>query len=202
MKRRGPVCKLCRREGKKLFLKGYRCTTSKCSFERRKYPPGQHGLGRIRLTEYGRRMREKQSARKMFGISERQFRKYFEEASKKRGTTGALLLQFLERRLDNVAFRLGYASSRRAASQLVSHGNVLVNGRKVNIPSFRVKEKMVISLNPKLADKLKSFVLETTPPGWLLRDEADLSGKIVRLPAREDAEQAIEESMIVEYYSK
>jgi small subunit ribosomal protein S4 len=147
-------------------------------------------------------MREKQSARKMFGISERQFRKYFEEASKKKGTTGALLLQFLERRLDNVAFKLGYAMSRRAASQLVSHGNVLVNGRKVNVPSFRVKENMVISIKPKFTEKLKSFVLETTPPGWLLRDEADLSGKIVRLPTREDAEQAIEESMIVEYYSK
>ena len=194
-------CKQCRREGEKLFLKGERCFTKKCAVERRSYPPGQHGQGRKRQTEFGLRLREKQKARRIYGLNERQFRGYFEKASRKVGITGEKLLESLERRLDSVVFRLGFAPSRQAARQLIRHRNVLVNVRKVNIPSYGVKVNDTITLKPKMLERLKEKLKEYTPPAWLLIDE-EFAGKMTRLPSREDTEKLIEESLIVEYYSR
>jgi len=194
-------CRQCRREMDKLFLKGERCFTNKCAVEKRKFPPGQHGAAGARLTEYGRRMREKQKARSIYGLTESQFRGYFEKAAKKAGVTGEKLLEFLERRLDNVVFRLGLASSRQAARQLVRHGNVTVNSKKVNIPSFQVKANDVVVIKPNMLEKMKEKLKEYTPPAWLSLD-ADYNGKIVHMPTRDDTERIIQESLIVEYYSK
>lgn len=194
-------CKQCRREGEKLFLKGDRCLTPKCAVSRRAYPPGPHGEKPTRLTEFGRRMREKQKARRIYGLSEKQFRNYFEQASRAVGVTGLRLLQLLEMRLDNVAYRLGFAPSRQAARQLVRHGFIRVNGRKVNIPSYQAKVGQVVGLRPERLEKIAEKLAELTPPAWL-SFEADKTAKVVGLPTRDDTEKLIEDSAIVEYYSR
>ena len=201
------VCRLCRREGQKLFLKGDRCYTDKCAADRRPYPPGQHGQGRAKTSEYGLQLREKQKAKRYYGILENQFRGYFEMASKRRGKTGENLLSILETRLDNTIYRLGFAMSRAEARQLVLHGHFLVNGRKVNIPSFLVKPGMIISLREKSRnlDKLKSVIEANSsrvPPKWLEYDANALIAKVSTTPMRDDINFPIEEQLIVELYSK
>jgi small subunit ribosomal protein S4 len=206
----GPVCKLCRREGEKLFLKGDRCFTPKCAFERRSYPPGVHGRqGQFRRKEsdYGNQLREKQKVRRLYGVFERQFRRYFQEAQRQKGLTGTNLLTILESRLDNVVYRLGLASSRAQARQLVTHGHFEVNGRKTNIPSFIVSEGDVISVRENsrktnfFKDVAKS-IDEGRVPGWLSLNEAELSGRVVSKPAREHIDVTLNEQLIVEYYSR
>ena len=201
------VCRLCRREGQKLFLKGDRCYTEKCAADRRPYPPGQHGQGRAKTSEYGLQLREKQKARRYYGILESQFHGYFEMASKRKGKTGENLLAILESRLDNVIYRLGFAMSRAEARQLVLHGHFLVNSRKVNIPSFLVKPGMIISLKEKSRglDKIKSVVEANAfrqPPKWLDYNATAMVAKVVAFPSREDIDMPIEEQLIVEHYSK
>jgi len=201
------VCRLCRREGQKLFLKGDRCYTEKCATDRRPYPPGQHGQGRTKTSEYGLQLREKQKAKRYYGVLESQFRGYFNMASKRKGKTGENLLAILETRLDNTVYRLGFAMSRAEARQLVLHGHFLVNGRKVNIPSFLVKPGMIISLKEKSRglDKLKSVIEANSsrvPPKWLEYDANALIAKVSTVPTREDIDIPIEEQLIVELYSK
>ena len=201
------VCRLCRREGQKLFLKGDRCYTDKCAADRRPYPPGQHGQGRTKTSEYGLQLREKQKAKRYYGVLESQFRSYFEIASKKKGKTGENLLALLETRLDNTVYRLGFAMSRAEARQLVLHGHFLVNGRKVNIPSFLVKPGMIITLKEKSRslDKFKSVIEANAfrqPPRWLEYDANALVAKVTTVPLREDIDIDIEEQLIVELYSK
>ncbi len=202
---RGPKCKLCRRQGEKLFLKGDRCNTEKCAFGRRSYAPGQHGAKKMKnkLSEYGIRLTEKQKARRIYGLSERQFAKYFEEADRTRGATGEVLLSFLERRLDNVVFRC-LALTRQQARQLVKHGHFKVNGRSVDIPSYRVKPGEVITVFDRSKDFLKKIAeishREYTPK-WLNFNDQELEIKIAALPGREDIESSIAENLIVEYYS-
>jgi len=194
-------CSQCRREKEKLFLKGEKCVSSKCPVEKRKYPPGQHGAAITRLTEYGRRMREKQKARRMYGLTERQFRNYFEKAAKTKAATGQKLMELLERRLDNVVFRLGFAPSRQAARQLVHHGNIVVNSRKVNVPSFEIKINDIVKLKAKMLERIGEKLKEYVPPAWLVMN-ADQTGTVSRLPKKDDTERLIEESAIVEYYSR
>jgi len=201
------VCRLCRREGQKLFLKGDRCYTDKCAADRRPYPPGQHGQGRTKTSEYGLQLREKQKARRYYGILESQFRGYFDMAIKRKGKTGENLLAILESRLDNTVYRLGFAMSRAEARQLVLHGHFLVNGRKVNIPSFLVKPGMIISLKEKSRslDKIKSVIeanASRQPPRWLEYDANAMIAKVSSIPTREDIDFPIEEQLIVELYSK
>lgn len=201
------VCRLCRREGQKLFLKGDRCYNGKCALERRAYPPGQHGQGRSKTSEYGTQLREKQKARRYYGVLENQFRGYFEMASKRKGKTGENLLAILETRLDNTVYRLGFAMSRAEARQLVRHGHFTVNGKKVNIPSFLVKPGMVIALkeSSRSLEKFKSSIEANSSrqaPKWLEYDANSLSAKVVAVPAREDIDLPIEEQLIVELYSK
>lgn len=201
------VCRLCRREGQKLFLKGDRCYTEKCSVDRRAYPPGEHGQGRRKASEYGLQLREKQKAKRYYGLLESQFRGYFELAAKKQGQTGENLLSILESRLDNVIYRLGFAMSRPEARQLVTHGHFLVNGRKVNIPSFLVKPGQVISIkeSSKNLEKIKSVVEANSfrqPPKWLDFDRNNMIAKVVAVPQKEDIDLPIEEHLIVELYSK
>ncbi len=203
----GPVCKLCRREGTKLFLKGERCHTEKCSFDRRPYPPGQHGQRRIKFTEYGIRLREKQKVRRMYGLTEKQFRRYFEMADRKQGVTGENFLQLLERRLDNVVYRLGLARTRSEARQLVLHRHFTVNGRVVNIPSFLVKPQDVIELREKSREKkLFEEALEQGErrgvPAWLEFDAASFRGTVREMPGREEITLPIREQLIVEFYSR
>jgi len=199
-------CRKCRREGEKLFLKGTRCTTHRCAFDRRDYAPGQHGAKRTKLSNYGIQLREKQKAKRIYGLLERQFRLYFEEAARRKGVTGTLLLQFLERRLDNVLFRMGLASTRSQARQLVSHGLVRVNDRKVNIASFLTKpnDEIAIALNTEgkkfIKDNLANQAANT--PVWLSVDADHLKGKVVRLPERDDIVCPINEQLIVELYSR
>lgn len=201
------VCRQCRREGQKLFLKGDRCYTGKCGVTRRAYAPGQHGQSRKKPSEYGIQLREKQKARRFYGVLESQFEKYFEMANKQKGVTGENLLRILESRLDNVVYRLGFAMSRREARQMVTHCHFSVNGRTVNIPSFLVKPGDVVALRPnaKLKERFKS-TLEgnaTRPmPKWLDIDRDAFSAKIVALPTREEIDLPIEEHLIVELYSK
>ena len=203
---REAICKLCRREGAKLFLKGDRCYTNKCAFTRRAYAPGQHGQTvRRKESEYGIRLREKQKARRVYGIAERQFAKYFEKAAQEKGVTGQRLLEFLERRMDNVIYRLGFAESRSAGRQLVRHGNVLLNGRKMNIPSCAVRVGDEITLKAKMLPKLKLLQEKSedrTIPAWLECDKDKATGKIVSIPTREQIDTVVEEQMIVEYYSR
>jgi len=201
------VCRLCRRENQKLFLKGDRCYTEKCAADRRPYPPGQHGQGRTKTSEYGLQLREKQKAKRYYGILENQFHGYFEMASKRKGKTGENLLAILESRLDNTVYRLGFAMSRAEARQLVLHGHFLVNGRKVNIPSFLVKPGMIISLKEKSRslDKFKSVIEANAfrqPPKWLEYDANAMVAKVTAVPSREDIDMPIEEQLIVELYSK
>ena len=204
----GPVCRLCRREGLKLFLKGERCYTGKCAIDRRAYAPGQHGQARAKKpTEYGLQLREKQKARRMYGVMEKQFRSYFDEAARRKGVTGENLLSLLERRLDNVVFQLGFASSRPEARQLVNHGHFTVNGKKVDIPSFSVRAGEVVAVkegsksSPRMKQLLENLGSRTVP-GWLSLDANTAAGTIVALPTREDIQLPIQEHLIVEKYSR
>ena len=201
------VCKLCRREGEKLFLKGERCFSSKCAVERRSYPPGMHGPQRQfrrKVSDYALQLREKQKARRIYGVFERQFRRYFEEAERRRGLTGTNLLVLLETRLDNVVYRLGLAESR---AQLVRHGHVLVNGARVNIPSYLVSPGDVITVEEKSRDStlFQNIVenLNSRPvPNWLSLDADNMAGRVLNVPSREDIDVSLEEQLIVEYYSR
>ena len=200
-------CRICRREGQKLFLKGSRCYTDKCSISRRNYAPGQNGQKKKKLSEYGTQLREKQKTKSSYGVAERQFRKYFKMASSTKGKTGEVLLQILESRLDNVIYRLGYGSSRAQARMLVTHGIFEVNGSKVNIPSYLVKAGDVITVRENKKDngtiKLNVELNAGKPvPEWLEKDVEKLSGKVVRLASREDVDIPVEEHLIVELYSK
>ena len=201
------VCRMCRREGQKLFLKGDRCYTQKCAMECRAYAPGMHGQNRSKTSEYGQQLREKQKAKRYYGLLENQFRNYFELAERRPGQTGENLLAILESRLDNVVYRLGFAMSRAEARQLVSHGHFTVNGRKVNIPSYLVKPGMVITLkdSSKSLEKIKANVEANAfrqPPKWLEYDANNMIAKVTAVPAREDIDLPIEEHLIVELYSK
>jgi small subunit ribosomal protein S4 len=205
---RGPVCRLCRREGMKLFLKGERCYKEKCAIERRNAPPGQHGQGRRRkVRAYGLQLREKQKLRRIYGVLESQFRRTFDAANRKKGVTGENLLNFLELRLDNVVYSLGFATSRTQARQLVRHGHILVDGRRVDIPSFRVKAAMEIGVCeksrkvPTITDALE-FAQGRGIPAWLELDGAAMAGKVLELPSREDIRYPIQEQLIVELYSR
>jgi small subunit ribosomal protein S4 len=203
----GSTCKLCRREGEKLFLKGDRCYTHKCAINRRAYAPGQHGQQRKKLSEYGIQLREKQKARRFYGVLEGQFRNYFEMASKKKGVTGENLLRILESRMDNVIHRLGLGSSRAEARQLIRHGHFTVNGNKVDIPSYLLKPGDVIAINEssKSLQKFKELaeVAESkNHPEWLEFDNVNLVGRVVRLPNRDEIDLQIQEHLIVELYSK
>lgn len=203
----GPSCRLCRREGAKLFLKGNRCSTDKCAVTRRAYSPGQHGKTKTKLSNYGLQLREKQKVKRMYGIFERQFRRYFSIAARTKGKTGEFLLQQLERRLDNVIFRCGFAASRAQARQAVRHGMVYVNGRRVNIPSYSVKKEETLTLKNKEANqKYLRANLEMTKDreacDWLAVDKDALKATVKRLPERSDIAIPIKEQLIVELYSK
>ncbi len=202
----GASCRLCRREGQKLFLKGDRCYSSKCAMEKRSYAPGQHGQDRRgKTSEYGLQLREKQKAKRFYGLQETQFRNYFDKASKKKGVTGENLLIMLETRLDNAVFRMGFASSRKEARQLVRHGHFTVNGAKQNIPSFTVAAGDVIKVKEKSTSspKFKEIKeLAITTPSWISVDVEKLEGKILALPRREDIDTPVAEHLIVELYSK
>lgn len=203
----GAVCKLCRREGMKLYLKGDRCYTEKCSVGRRAYAPGQHGSGRKKLSEYGLQLREKQKVKRIYGILESQFRSYFEEAERLKGVTGENLLRLLELRLDNVAYRMGFGESRKEARQLVRHGHFTVNGKKVNIPSYGVKLNDLIAVRPtsKSSEKFKQMAEDAavkTPPQWLSVNAEMMEARVVAQPAREDIDLPIAEHLIVELYSR
>ena len=200
-------CRICRREGQKLFLKGCRCYSDKCSVTRRNYAPGQHGQKRSKLSEYGTQLREKQKTKSYYGVGEKQFRGYFEMASNKKGITGENLLQILESRLDNVVYRLGFGSSRAQARQLVNHGQFAVNGQKVDIPSYLVKAGDVITVRENKKDngaiKANIELNSARPvPAWLELNSENLSGKVIRLASREDVDIPVEEHLIVELYSK
>jgi len=210
-KYRDPVCKLCRREGEKLFLKGGRCFSQKCAFERRDYAPGSHGKGEQfrhrRESDFARQLRAKQKARRVYGVLERQFRRYYAESLKRRGLTGLNLLQVLESRLDNVIYRLGYAESRAQARQLVNHGHFMVNGRKTTVPSFLVDigDNIILregSRSSEYFKQLPSFADVKNVPLWLIRDLKTLSANIIRLPERAEIDGNLEEQLIVEYYSR
>ncbi|MDR0979142.1 MAG: 30S ribosomal protein S4 [Lachnospiraceae bacterium] len=200
-------CRICRREGQKLFLKGSRCYTDKCSVARRNYAPGDHGQKNKKLSEYGTQLREKQKTKSFYGVGEKQFRKYFDMASNKKGNTGEELLQILESRLDNVVYRLGYGSSRVQARQLVNHGLFEVNGQKVDIPSYLIKAGDVISVRESKKEvkiiKENAEINAARPvPEWLEKDVEKLNGKVIRLALREDVDLPVEEHLIVELYSK
>ncbi len=201
----GPKCRLCRREGLKLFLKGERCLTEKCAVERRSYPPGEHGRGRIKQSEYLLQLREKQKARRYYGLLEKQFRTTYEKASRRQGAPGENLLRMLETRLDNVVYRLGFAGSRAQARQLVRHGHFRVNGRRVNIPSYGVKQDDQISLKPgspveQLVRDATDLTASVAP--WLQADHDGLTGQVLRYPERDEIDVPVQESLIVELYSK
>ena len=202
---RSPKCKQCRREGMKLFLKGERCLTEKCAIERRSYPPGEHGRGRIKQSEYLLQLREKQKARRYYGLLEKQFRNYYEKASKRSGVTGEELLRMLETRLDNVVYRLGFAASRAQARQLVRHGHFTVNGRRVNIPSYQVKPDDVVTI--KGGSGAEQIVRDATDltaavAPWLQADHDGLSGTVLKWPERAEIDTPVSEQLIVELYSK
>jgi small subunit ribosomal protein S4 len=203
----GPVCRLCRRENQKLFLKGDRCYTDKCSFERRGYPPGQHGQGRVKFSEYGVQLREKQKIKRIYGVLEKQFRNLFERAERMKGVTGENLITMLERRLDNVAYRAGFANSRAEARQLVRHGHFRVNGQKVNIPSFMVDKGDAIEVTDKSKNVTQiraalEAVKRREIPQWLDLDVEAQKTQVKDLPARADVTAPMEERLVVELYSK
>jgi small subunit ribosomal protein S4 len=201
----GPVCKQCRREKQKLFLKGQRCYTAKCGVEKKPYPPGLHGRARIRESEYLIQLREKQKARRFYGVLEKQFRHYYEEASRSKGVTGEELLSLLERRLDNVVYRAGFAASRRQARQLVNHGHFRVNGKKATIPSYRVRVGDVITTREKSNDLIAiRHALDTSPPPpeWIRVDASTVKAEVAALPRRDQVDIPVQESLIVELYSK
>ena len=204
----GPVCRLCRREGMKLFLKGERCYTEKCAIEKRNFAPGQHGKTRkAKLAGYGLQLREKQKVKRIYGVLEDQFRGYFEEAERTKGITGVTLLQLLERRLDNGIYRLGLATSRSQARQLARHGHFLINGKKVDIPSYSLKQGDVVTIlgrsqkNPTIEHAMQE-VKGRGIPEWLSFDGGSLSGRVVSIPTREQITQPVQEQLIVELYSK
>jgi small subunit ribosomal protein S4 len=207
---RGSVCKLCRREGGKLFLKGDRCFTAKCAFDKRSYPPGMHGRRarfRRKTTDFGTQLREKQKARRIYGVLERQFRRYFREAERRKGVTGTNLLQILESRLDNIVYRIGFASSRAQARQLVRHGHFDVNGKKTDIPSFLVKpgDEIVVRVRSKSNNYFEAVVQEMEhrfAPEWLSVDVSTLSGRMLALPTREEIDLPLSEQLITEFYSR
>ncbi len=202
----GPSCRLCRREGEKLYLKGDRCYTDKCAIGKRSYAPGQHGTSRKKLSNYGLQLREKQKAKRFYGLLESQFRKYFEMADRKSGITGENLLSILESRLDNVVYRMGLATSRKEARQLVTHGHFTINGKKVDIPSYLVNVGEVIAVKEKsrASNKFKEVAegFKGNAPQWLTVDAEKLEGKVVALPSRDDIDLPIAENLIVELYSK
>ena len=203
----GAACRLCRREGTKLFLKGDRCFTEKCGVERRAYPPGQHGQGRSRTSDYGPQLREKQKVKRMYGLAEKQFRGTMDAAARMRGRAGENLLVLLEQRLDNVVFRLGFATSRSEARQLVRHGHFEVNARKVDIPSFRVKTGMRVTLRPssreiaRITEALEALERRSVP-GWLELEKEAFTGVMKATPTREDITMPVQEQLIVELYSR
>jgi len=204
----GPVCRQCRREGEKLFLKGDKCYSEKCPVEKRGFPPGQHGRNQRRgQSEYGLQLREKQKVKRMYGVMEKQFHRYYREAASGKGVTGELLLQILERRLDNVVYRMGFGASRPEARQMVNHGHFLVNGRKTDIPSYSVREGDEIEIKsgsrdiPRILEMAERASTQTTPE-WLEVDWERRKGKVLRLPEREDLDMPIEEHLIVEMYSR
>ena len=203
----GPNCKQCRREGCKLYLKGERCTNGKCAFDHRSTAPGQHGAARKKVSEYGKHFREKQKARRYYGVLEKQFKEYYKKAEKMEGITGANLLTLLERRLDNVVYRMGMAESRKEARQLVLHAHFTLNGKKVTIPSLLIKAGDVIAVKESSKDSVKIKALAEalatkTTPKWIERDNANLVAKVVALPARDDIDFEFDEQLIVEYFSK
>jgi len=207
----GPVCKLCRREGAKLFLKGERCYSPKCALERRSYPPGQHGFEqqfrRRRTSAYGKQLREKQKLRRIYGVLETQFRRYYREALRLPGITGTNLLALLEMRLDNIVYRLGLASSRAQARQLVAHGHLDVNGKRCDIPSALLKEGDVVSIHPSSRDlsyfrEVREMLAEHAPPTWLTLDPIDGSARVENVPLRDDIELTVDEHLVVEFYSR
>lgn len=206
-KYRGPVCRLCRREGEKLFLKGIRCMTEKCAIERRSYPPGQHGQGRQRVSEYRAQLREKQKLRRIYGLLERQFRGVFGRAERRTGITGDHLLKLLECRLDNVVYRLGFASSRKEARQLVSHGHLLVNGRKTDVSSYTVKAGDIIEVRQK-SREIGSVLAALDAvegrgiPAWLELDRASFKGTVRGIPTKEEIQLPVNEQLVVELYSR
>jgi small subunit ribosomal protein S4 len=198
-------CKQCRRENEKLFLKGERCLTDKCAVERRSYAPGEHGRGRIKQSEYLLQLREKQKARRYYQLLEKQFHHYYETASRKQGITGENLLRLLEMRLDNIVYRLGFGASRRQARQLVRHAHFLVNGKKVDIPSYQVRPDDVVSLRPgsKAIEAVRAATdLTSSVAPWLLADHDNLTGKVLRAPERDEIDTPVQEQLIVELYSK
>lgn len=203
-----PVCRLCRREGQKLFLKGDRCYSNKCAVDRRPHPPGMHGQSRGKKpTEYGIQLREKQKARRIYGVMEKQFRGYFKKAARQKGRTGENLLRLLERRLDNVVYRFGFAASRPEARQFVTHGHITVNGKRVDIPSYLVNVGEVISFKEKSREinrikELTEALADRTVPAWLSLDTEAVTGTVIQMPSREDVQIPIEEHLIVERYSR
>lgn len=206
-KYRGPVCRLCRREGVKLFLKGSRCMTEKCAVERRSYPPGQHGQGRQRLSDYSAQLREKQKLKRIYGLQERQFRGVFGKAERRTGVTGEHLLKLLERRLDNVVYRLGFAASRKEARQLINHGHLLLNGRKTDVPAALIKPNDVIEIRERSRELVPiQAALQSVDgrgiPGWLDLDRAAFKGTVRSLPSRDDIALPVNEQMVVELYSR
>jgi small subunit ribosomal protein S4 len=203
----GPVCRICRREGVELFLKGERCVSAKCGIKKRNYPPGMHGRRRMKHSDYGVQLREKQKMKRMYGLMEAQFRNYFKIAAKSPVVTGEKLVQLLEGRLDNVIYRMGIASSRAQARQLVLHGHVLVNERKVNLPSYQVKPENMISLSEKgrqmhiIQSNLEAAAQRGVPP-WVEVDAEKISGKLLRMPTKEEVALPVEESLVIELYSR
>jgi small subunit ribosomal protein S4 len=204
----GPVCRLCRREGTKLFLKGTKCLSDRCPIEKRNFAPGQHGQSRkAKIVGYGLQLREKQKAKRIYFTLETQFRAYYEKANRAQGVTGDLLIQQLERRLDNVAFRLGFAISRRQARQVVRHGHVEVNGRKVNIPSYQVSVGDTIAIRESakklvIVEAASAYAAQNHSPSWLQIDFANFTGKVISLPKRDEVSLPVNEQLIVELYSK
>jgi len=203
----GPLCKLCRREGEKLFLKGSRCYTEKCSIERRKYAPGEHGQNRGKLSDYGIQLREKQKVRRIYGVMENQFRNYYEKASKMKGVTGEALLQLLERRLDTIVFRMGFALNRREARLMVKHRHFTVNGKRVDIPSYLIRPGDIVEVAPPSRENQTikeslSIAEHRGIPGWLEVDLQNFRGKFLRIPSREEIQMPVQEQLIVEFYSK
>ena len=204
----GPVCRLCRREAMKLFLKGERCYTEKCAIEKRNFPPGQHGQGRIKMSEYGLRLREKQKVRRIYGVLERQFRRYFGEANRKKGRTGEEMISLLERRLDSIVHRMGFGVTRAAARQIIKHNHVLVNGKRLNIPSYIVETGDKVEIREssrKIPDLLASIASADKRPvvTWIEADRTNFAGTVKGSPVREELnEPAIREQYVVEYYSR
>jgi len=203
----GPVCKLCRREGAKLFLKGERCLTMKCEIERRNFPPGMHGQRRVKMSDYGLQLREKQKMKRIYGLLERQFRNYYRLAARKKGVTGDLLIQLLETRLDNVVYRIGFGASRRQARQFVNHGHITVNGRRVNLAAYRVRPGDVVALREKSRESKAiranlEQALQRGIPDWIDFSMETLAGTITRLPQKDDASIPVTEQLVVELYSK